>query len=288
MKKYLRFWLSLIVLSVFLAGVSWGQGPLTNIMNLMGRTDSNGSLYVFGVAAGAQGPLTPIGNLRGRTYNGGDLGVVINGGTITPSIGLFGNGTLTAPSIAFASDTGTGLWRLGASTVIVSNGGVAYQNWAPAGIVLRSTSGFQWSSGDPSAAGADTGFARSAAAVVKVTDAAAGYGTLDALGYRLSGAPTFLSTAPTISGFAGSGPSAAVVAGSNTAAWRITVGGTAPGTTGTITLPTATTGWNCWVVDQTTPLDITRQTSSTTGSVVITSTIAWTAGDTLVGGCAAF
>ncbi len=105
---------------------------------------------------------------------------------------------------------------------------------------------------------------------------------------QLNGAIALTATAPTIASFAGSSPAAAVVAGSTTAAFRITVGGTAPGTTGTINLPTATTGWNCWLIDQTTPLDITRQTSSTTASVGITSTIAWTANDTLIGGCTAF
>lgn len=94
------------------------------------------------------------------------------------------------------------------------------------------------------------------------------------------------TTAPTISGFGGTG--AAIIAGSSAIAWRVNVGTVAPGTTGTINLPTATTGWNCWVTDQTTPLDITRQTSSGTASVGITTTIAWTASDILVGGCAAF
>ena len=105
---------------------------------------------------------------------------------------------------------------------------------------------------------------------------------------QLNGNIALTATAPTISGFAGSSPAATVTAGSTTAAFRIGVGGTAPGTTGTILLPTATTGWNCWVIDQTTPLDITRQTASTTAQISITSTIAWTANDILIGGCTAF
>ena len=79
-----RFWLSLIVLTIVLAGYSFGQGPLTNALNLQVRTDSNGSLYTYCVVAGAQGPLRNFGNTSLRTYGGGDLGVVINGGTITP------------------------------------------------------------------------------------------------------------------------------------------------------------------------------------------------------------
>lgn len=136
MKSYTRFWLSVLALSVFFAGASWGQGPLTNIMNLMGRTDSNGSLMVFGVAAGAQGPLTPIGNLRGRTYNGGDLGVTINGGTITPATGLFGNGTVALPSISFASEPSSGWYRAAAGDVRLSILGVDRITQTATGTVL--------------------------------------------------------------------------------------------------------------------------------------------------------
>ena len=79
-----RFCIITILLTVLLAGVSVGQGPLTNAMNLMVRTSTGGDLLIYGVAAGAQGPLTNFGNIRLRTYGGGDLGVAINGGTITP------------------------------------------------------------------------------------------------------------------------------------------------------------------------------------------------------------
>lgn len=51
------------------------------------------------------------------------------------------------------------------------------------------------------------------------------------------------ATAPTITGFGGTG--AAVSASNGTAALDINVGTVAPGNTGTITFPTATTGWVC-------------------------------------------
>lgn len=76
-----KFWLSLIGLTILFAGISFGQGPLTNALNLMVRTDSNGSLSVYGVPAGAQGPLTNFGNIRLRTYGGGDLGVTLASGS---------------------------------------------------------------------------------------------------------------------------------------------------------------------------------------------------------------
>lgn len=98
---------------------------------------------------------------------------------------------------------------------------------------------------------------------------------------------TWSATAIGISSFGGTG--AAVIAGSTTATWRINVGTVAPGTTGTITLPAATNGWNCWMTDQTTPADLTRQTSTPNASSVgITTTIAWTASDILIGGCSGY
>lgn len=243
-----RFWFALVGLTAILAGVSYSQGPLTNAGNLMVRSDSNGSLSVFGVAAGAQGPLTNFSNLRLRTYNGGDLGVVLTGGSFSTP-GYFPDGTVALPGISFANNHNQGIYSQGLHALaIVVNGTSMVDandiNGVTIGVILRASN------------------------------------------IALNGNLAWSATPPTISGFGGTG--AAVIAGSNTAAWRINVGTVAPGTTGTINLPTATTGWNCWMTDQTTPLDITRQTSSGTASVGITTTIAWSASDILVGGCAAF
>jgi len=77
----------IIALGLVLLGVSVeyvaGQGPLTNFMNLRGRTDANGYLMVTSNAAGAQGPLTAIGNLRSRVDANGYLMVAIGAGDIT-------------------------------------------------------------------------------------------------------------------------------------------------------------------------------------------------------------
>ncbi len=59
-----------------------------------------------------------------------------------------------------------------------------------------------------------------------------------------TGGSTFLTstTAPTLTGFGGTGPS---IVANGTAAFDINVGTVAPGNTGTITLPTASNGWVC-------------------------------------------
>jgi hypothetical protein len=290
-----RWWLSVIVLTLLFAGlrVSFGQGPLQNGMNVQTRTSTGGDLSVHVGIVGAQGPLTNLGNLMLRTYGGGDLGVAINGGIATPD------------TLCISSTTKDSYWQeVGANDPGLFTGGT---NCATGTVRLDVTSTralfaeqVQGPYGTAAAVGlgidANTGWygsagvmrlscGNSANCAVFTSGAATVAGSFGATSYSLVNM-TFSSAAPTISAFGGTG--AAVVAGSSTAAWRIGVGTVAPGTTGTINLPTATTGWNCWVTDQTNPLDITRQTSSGTSSVGITSTIAWSASDILVGGCAAF
>src|SRR5262245_64648507 len=70
-----------LLVGLFLgAGIqlSFGQGPLTPLPQLLVRTDSNGYLMVTNGAAGAQGPLTPRANLRGRTDSNGFLMTTCN------------------------------------------------------------------------------------------------------------------------------------------------------------------------------------------------------------------
>ena len=105
------------------------------------------------------------------------------------------------------------------------------------------------------------------------------------------------STAPTISAGFGTGPS--VVFNNGTASFRINVGTGGTAKSGTIGMPTAANGWNCYVNNITAAAgnrgDNTRQTASTSSTVVVhnqtTSTgtdIAWTASDVLGFICAAF
>lgn len=85
------------ILTALFAGISWQrgwtQGPLTNALNLLVRTDSNGSLYVYGVPVGAQGPLRNLGNTMLRAYAPGALAVTVSGGSITPDVACFSGTT---------------------------------------------------------------------------------------------------------------------------------------------------------------------------------------------------
>lgn len=77
------------------------------------------------------------------------------------------------------------------------------------------------------------------------------------------------STDPTIASGFNTGGS---VTGSNTAAFRVTVGTGAGTTTGVLTLPAATTGWHCSVSDDTNGVtNMVQQTGNTTTSVTVTN-----------------
>ncbi|MEI6359313.1 MAG: tail fiber domain-containing protein, partial [Synechococcus sp. ELA619] len=58
-----------------------------------------------------------------RDANGSFAGNVITASNVSVTTGLFGNGSNTAPSIAFTNSTGTGLFLPAANTVAISTGG---------------------------------------------------------------------------------------------------------------------------------------------------------------------
>lgn len=98
------------------------------------------------------------------------------------------------------------------------------------------------------------------------------------------------STAPAISThFNTSGDS---IVANGTASFTITVGIGTGTSTGAISLPTSTTGWNCWLTNQN-RADLIQQTGSSTASATFTnfsttfSATNWTNSDVLRGGCAA-
>lgn len=95
----------------------------------------------------------------------------------------------------------------------------------------------------------------------------------------------FGSTAPTISSGFGTSPS--IASNNGTTTFRVNVGTGGTATTGTVGMPTASTGWNC-VVQDFTNNTVTRQTGGTTTSVVVTAAAAWAASDILIFNCAAF
>lgn len=132
--------------------------PLTPLMSLRGRTDSNGYLLTsFGTYTASDGPLTPIGNLRGRTDSNGYLLMTLGGPAwfinTAPTVTSAGTSP-TVPNangtIAFRVNVGTG----GTATTIVlampaattgwncngSNLTAAAANRNPTGLLLEQSS----------------------------------------------------------------------------------------------------------------------------------------------------
>jgi hypothetical protein len=105
------------------------------------------------------------------------------------------------------------------------------------------------------------------------------------------------STAPTVASGFGASPS---VAGARTAAFTVDVGTGGVATGGVLTMPTATTGWNCHVENRTAVAanaadQRTVQTATTTTSVTVQNqtistgaALAWTASDVLAFLCMAY
>lgn len=137
-----------------------------------------------------------------------------------------------------------------------------------------SNGGYTWQSGVSLASGTiDTGLTRSAAGVVAVGTGASGN---TAGGVALSSIllPSKLlhsATAPTIASGLCTSPS--ISASNGNAAFAITVGSSCTGvSTGTLTLPTATTGWVCHFNNVTNPATSTpSQTGGSTTSVTFTN-----------------
>lgn len=106
---------------------------------------------------------------------------------------------------------------------------------------------------------------------------AAGRMTSTSVGVNASGtgtAPFMLNgTAPTISGFGGTGASVAFSNGANV--FDINVGTGAPGNTGTINLPATTNGWvcACYNATTTTAVNAIRVTSGTASTCVIAQVV---------------
>jgi hypothetical protein len=101
------------------------------------------------------------------------------------------------------------------------------------------------------------------------------------------------ATAPSIR--TGFGTSPSISAPSGTAAFRVTIGTGGTATSGVLTMPTASNGWNCFSSDQTTPAtNYTKQSASSKSSVTLTNynssgtANAWSAGDLLIVNCTAF
>lgn len=101
-----------------------------------------------------------------------------------------------------------------------------------------------------------------------------------------------LNSAVTIPGSpsiaSGFGSSASIVSTNGALTFRVNVGTGGVATSGVVTMPTATTGWNCLVQDMTTAARETRQTDGNTTSITVTAASAWVASDILVFQCLAY
>lgn len=109
-----------------------------------------------------------------------------------------------------------------------------------------------------------------------------------------NGVMFFNGTAPTISSGFGTSPS--VVNSNGTVAFTINVGTGGTASSGVIGLSAATTGWNCFASDQSTPgTNVTKQTATATTTATLTNynsttgvAAAWTASDILKVSCFAY
>lgn len=111
-------------------------------------------------------------------------------------------------------------------------------------------------------------------------------GAANFLHFMVNGVDLCSSTAPTISSGFGTSPS--IISSNGNCTFRVGVGTGGVATSGVISVPAATTGWNCSVWDLTNLNTGTRQTASTTTTITVTTNAAWTASDTLVYVCKAF
>jgi hypothetical protein len=191
--------------------------------------------------------------------------------TLTVSAAGSGNGVLALSGNTSGTATFTGPATAGTATnpVLVSNS-LELPNTTNTGYYIQgtTTNGFFYDS----TAGACIGFGN------KICESAGGAGFVmitGGIGANASGGNRLLigNTAPTIAG-AGCGGSAASIADNNgPASFAINVG-TAPTSAGcAVTLPAATTAWNCWANDITTnstSVFLVKQTArSTTGATLV-------------------
>jgi hypothetical protein len=119
----------------------------------------------------------------GQRPAGSSGGASFSGGTITAPI-LAPSGSAAAPPYSFSTETNLGIFRSGAGLLGFASGGFEIMRMSAASFFvtaetrLGSANQFTWSSNAVAQnAAADTGLARSAAGVVKVTDGGAGNGS---------------------------------------------------------------------------------------------------------------
>lgn len=237
------------------------------------------------VTAGVVGTTAGVINLSGSTTGTATITAPAIAGTSTNAI-VFSNvikvaaGSAASCGLQFPDGANYGLFDGGGNIVAVANGQDAFA-WRAGFILAQPSQGIHaWTSasGDPTAT-LDTGLTRVSAGVVGVGTggAASTAGTLALNQINMGSALLVVKTAPTLtSGFNTSGGS--ISANNGTAAFRVTVGTGAGTNTGVIGLPTAATGWNCYVENVTRAAQVTVTTSSASSVTVTNYGTTFTAG----------
>jgi hypothetical protein len=221
---------------------------------------------------------------------------------------LAGVGTNLAPSITFASDPTKGFYSSGVNAIGVAMGGGELFRMSTSGLSIASdVIGLRLGSGF------DTTLIRGGAAgklvlggttpMLQLGGTTASFPALKQSGVNIllrladdSASTTIFGKfgtfnmllsdgSPSISSGFGTSPS--VINHNGPAAFRVNVGTGGVATTGVIALPTATTGWSCFVNDQTTNV-ATRQNGTTTTTATFIAASAWAASDILNFSCFAY
>jgi hypothetical protein len=227
------------------------------------------------------------------------------------------DGTAAAPSISFASQPGLGMYRKAGDQlgfVVPAYSTTAAIFGLTSSVNIGSAAAFGWSSAADAFSGLDTSFTRSAAGTVALTGTtpmiqlggttssfpalkrnganiqalladSSAYAFFQAHSYFIGGTLLLSGNAPTISSGFGTSPS--IVNSNGPGAFTVNVGTGGVATSGVIGLSTATTGWNCFVIDRTNNT-VTRETATTTTSVTLTAAAAWAASDILQVSCFAY
>lgn len=223
------------------------------------------------------------------SYTTGDLLYASAGTTLSKLADASTGNALIAGGVGVAPSYGKiGLTTHVSGTLAATNGGTGFASYTTGDLIYANSS---------------TSLARLADVAVGSVLVAGGVGTAPAwstgpqvASLKLGANLLLSSTAPTVGSGFGTSP---VITGT-ASSFRINVGTGGTATDGVLTLPTATTGWNCHVDNLTATAanrgdQRTVQTASTTTSVTIQNqtistgvALAWTASDVVSGLCAAY
>ncbi len=136
-------------------------------------------------------------------------GHIVPTGLLKAADGSSGN-----PSITFNTSDNEGFWLNGTGNLVMSNQNQNIWQTNTAAMRIKSTIQVNWASGDPTTDGADAGFARHAAGVVRVTNGSTGYGNLVSKQIIIGSSGTFATSADaSLHIYNGTNPSASITDG---------------------------------------------------------------------------